>query len=159
MDVNLSPDKRQLLLHWERAVVMKVKAALLAALGCGDESQSMPMLPGAASPIPNARPPLTSAKSSSNMESENLTQQPLISAHLISSSSSSANTAVTTSASQSDSPSFLPSDAKRPRFSSPQPSSIASQKPIFASESARRNYNKRLVGMSSLIHLIFSLLS
>uniref|UniRef100_A0A0X3PH84 Mismatch repair endonuclease PMS2 n=1 Tax=Schistocephalus solidus TaxID=70667 RepID=A0A0X3PH84_SCHSO len=32
VDVNLSPDKRQLLLQWERPLVMKVKAAILATL-------------------------------------------------------------------------------------------------------------------------------
>ncbi|BHF60486.1 hypothetical protein SprV_0100345100 [Sparganum proliferum] len=32
VDVNLSPDKRQLLLQWERPLIMKVKAALLATL-------------------------------------------------------------------------------------------------------------------------------
>ncbi|CDS41243.1 mismatch repair endonuclease PMS2 [Echinococcus multilocularis] len=118
VDVNLSPDKRQLLLHWERAVVMKLKAALTATLVRVDGEQSIVNLPISSS--------TAAAVATASEAAVGLTQQPPISTHLPSQPESSSQ------------------DAKKPRLSTPSSSPIASQKPVFSSDSARRNYNRHL---------------
>ncbi|EUB64680.1 Mismatch repair endonuclease PMS2 [Echinococcus granulosus] len=118
VDVNLSPDKRQLLLHWERAVVMKLKAALTATLVRVDGEQSIANLPVSSS--------TAAAVATASEAAVGLTQQPPISAHLPPQPESSSQ------------------NGKKPRLSTPSSSPIASQKPVFSSDSARRNYNRHL---------------
>ncbi|KAL5967064.1 Mismatch repair endonuclease PMS2, partial [Taenia solium] len=118
VDVNLSPDKRQLLLHWERAVVMKLRAALTATLARVDGEQSIAGLQVS-----------SLAEVVESKSAEALTQQPLISACL---------SPASTIPPQSES---SPQNVKKPRLSA---SPIVSQRPVFSSDSARRNYNKRL---------------
>ncbi|VDN09255.1 unnamed protein product [Dibothriocephalus latus] len=100
VDVNLSPDKRQLLLQWERPVVMKVKAAILATLlralgnsvnldpNCQRNISSLMPSPTVASTTkPDGKESVTSSQVadtslSTTVVSTQLSQQPLISAHL-----------------------------------------------------------------------------
>uniref|UniRef100_A0A5K3FE80 MutL_C domain-containing protein n=1 Tax=Mesocestoides corti TaxID=53468 RepID=A0A5K3FE80_MESCO len=135
VDVNLSPDKRQLLLHWERPVVMKVKAALVATLGCNDGQQSL-------ASISNLGDSNTfvegGGEGCSPVRSLQLTQQPLISPHLT----------ITPSTPEARS---SPQLAKRPRLSMPvcqlqttSPSTPSARKSIFASDSARKTYDNNL---------------
>ncbi|VDM35734.1 unnamed protein product [Hydatigera taeniaeformis] len=120
VDVNLSPDKRQLILHWERAVVMKLKAALTATLACVDGEQSTLNLQVSSVAV-TARTELKSA--------EGLTQRPIVPTQLSLASNIPSR------------PESSPQNAKKPRLST---SPITSQRSIFTSDSARRNYNKRL---------------
>ncbi|KAL5112470.1 Mismatch repair endonuclease PMS2 [Taenia crassiceps] len=132
VDVNLSPDKRQLLLHWERAVVMKLKVALTATLSRVDGEQS----------IANLQVSSVAAVTKSK-SAEVLTQQPLISTGF---------SPASTIPPQSES---SPQCIKRPRLST---SPITSQRPIFSSDSARRNYNRRLPLLKrESIHVEFSM--
>lgn len=144
--MNFSPDKRKLLLHWERAVLMKLKAALATVLGRGNDSQSIPVLPGAAAPTTLYPSP----SSCSKRGSERLSQQPLISTHLASLPSSVVGV-TKTSRSNSSPPPIV---AKRPRVSSPPSCLFNSPKPVFASDSARRSYNRRLVGFLHAIVIL-----
>ncbi|VDL42259.1 unnamed protein product [Hymenolepis diminuta] len=135
VDVNLSPDKRQLLLHWEKAVAMKLKAALTAVLGCTNPAtgQFIASLHGAAS---------CSSASTEKREppsSQQLTQQPLISQHIKISP---------TSSSRSSQSSMAPSSSKKPRVVSPASTLLASHRPVFSGDSARRNYDNRLPQLS-----------
>ncbi|KAM7541201.1 hypothetical protein Aperf_G00000038975 [Anoplocephala perfoliata] len=124
VDLNLSPDKRQVLLHWERAVAMKLKAALTSALGCSD--------PAAEQAIASLTGALVSSSSTVKRETPSqLTQQPLISHHIIASPSPSSRP------SQSR---MVLSSSKKPRVSP----SVASQRPVFSSDSARKSYDNRI---------------
>nr|CDS31812.1 mismatch repair endonuclease PMS2 [Hymenolepis microstoma] len=127
VDVNLSPDKRQLLLHWEKAVTMKLKAALTAALGCADPAaeQSIASLPSPSSCF-------TPSSVKHEPPSQQLIQRPLFSKHIKVSPPSSSQ------------PSQPPSSSKRPRVVSPASTPLTSHRPVFSGNSARKSYDNRL---------------
>lgn len=79
VDVNLCPDKRQLMLQWERPVLLKVKAALLHALGGGCQS-TVSGRPRGIEPLASRTAPTCSSRTSDDSSiNENLSGEPVAS--------------------------------------------------------------------------------